>query len=389
MAGELDVHEANLRGAAHLYLGSQASAPLAQPQRLFAIPSCRLEVRYACVSQGGFRPEDPTRGCQDSLVVAEGAGGDDEALLVGVFDGHGECGAQCAAFAKRRLLPALAHAAAGSPADAAGSLAAALGALNAELHASDELDSSLSGAEAACVLLRGRELTVSNIGDVRVLLGRAPADGCADGGAAGAPPALDAVVLSSSHTPWRADERARLRAAGAEVASCDQKDGLVPLGDGAWEEAAARQSARPSEVDPPRVWARGADAPGCAFSRSLGDALGETVGVCAEPDSHALTLRPGDGALLIGSAGLFAFLSHERAMLAVARAAGPAEAARALVAEAGEAWLRHEPRVADLTAFVAFFEWLPDASAPIAAPPLPPPPSAGAYPRLRLSLIHI
>ena len=36
--------------------------------------------------------------------------------------------------------------------------------------------------------------------------------------------------------------------------------------------------------DPPRVWAPGKSFPGCAFTRSIGDSVAESIGVTAEPE---------------------------------------------------------------------------------------------------------
>ena len=39
-----------------------------------------------------------------------------------------------------------------------------------------------------------------------------------------------------------------------------------------------------TDADPPRVWLPGQEAPGCAFTRSIGDSIGEMVGVFSEPE---------------------------------------------------------------------------------------------------------
>ena len=46
------------------------------------------------------------------------------------------------------------------------------------------------------------------------------------------------------------------------------------------------------EGDPPRVWAPGHQAPGCAFTRSIGDAMAKKIGVTATPEVVEKTLSP-------------------------------------------------------------------------------------------------
>ncbi len=46
-----------------------------------------------------------------------------------------------------------------------------------------------------------------------------------------------------------------------------------------------------SADDPPRVFKKGATFPGCAFTRSLGDAVGKTLGVCARPELLTYQVR--------------------------------------------------------------------------------------------------
>lgn len=67
--------------------------------RWHAFPSSHLRVRYGCVSQRGQYPDAPNRENQDRWVVHVPYGGNAEQALFGVFDGHGENGTQCAAFA--------------------------------------------------------------------------------------------------------------------------------------------------------------------------------------------------------------------------------------------------------------------------------------------------
>lgn len=68
-------------------------------------PSCCTasggpQLRYAFVSQRGFYPEAPDKANQDTVATVERLGGAADAHLFAVFDGHGEFGTECAAFAQ-------------------------------------------------------------------------------------------------------------------------------------------------------------------------------------------------------------------------------------------------------------------------------------------------
>jgi serine/threonine protein phosphatase PrpC len=51
--------------------------------------------------------------------------------------------------------------------------------------------------------------------------------------------------------------------------------------------------------------------PGLAISRSIGDYLAHTTGVIAEPEIIEYQLQPQDLIIVVGSDGLFQFLSNE------------------------------------------------------------------------------
>lgn len=72
---------------------SEASA------RWHSFPASHFSLRYGAVSQRGHYPEAPNKDNQDRWCVHVPYGGSAEQALFGVFDGHGDFGSQCAAFA--------------------------------------------------------------------------------------------------------------------------------------------------------------------------------------------------------------------------------------------------------------------------------------------------
>jgi serine/threonine protein phosphatase PrpC len=174
-------------------------------------------------------------------------------------------------------------------------------------------------------ILRGRALHVANVGDSRVILGRA---------AAGRD-RLDAVPVSDDHKPDRPDEKARILAEGGRVHAVEYEDG---------------------EPGPVRVWLGKMDIPGLAMSRSLGDTVAHTVGVVSEPEMHAVQLVPSDKILLWASDGLWEFVSNEEALEIARKAGDPRKAVDALVAEAQARWMAKEQVIDDTTIICAFLD---------------------------------
>ena len=62
-----------------------------------------IEIRYAYASFRGYYPYDPFKKNQDDVAItAPFAGGPNDALF-SVYDGHGQTGHDCAAFARKNL----------------------------------------------------------------------------------------------------------------------------------------------------------------------------------------------------------------------------------------------------------------------------------------------
>jgi hypothetical protein len=71
--------------------------------RWHTLPSSHFCLRYGCVSQRGQYPDVPKMENQDRWCVHVPYGGNAEQALFGVFDGHGDNGSQCAAFAALKV----------------------------------------------------------------------------------------------------------------------------------------------------------------------------------------------------------------------------------------------------------------------------------------------
>ena len=163
-----------------------------------------------------------------------------------------------------------------------------------------------------------------------------------------------AIPLTKDQTPYRKDERERLRKEGAEVKSIDQMQGREPMHDN-WGDLVMGDQVD-VHGDPPRVWAKGKEYPGTAFTRSLGDSLAEGIGVHATPEIVTTHLTKNDKYLVIASDGIFEFLTNQRVIEMCDKSKSPLEACEKLVKAAYDQWLVYERRTDDITVIVCFLE---------------------------------
>jgi len=335
-----------------------------------------FKLRYAWVSQRGYYPEDLDKANQDAHREVENFGkasGIMDTAFFGVFDGHGKTGNYCAEFTRDHM-PELLEQHLVKEAKAAQALMKTADApiaedaeekpaptvikpttlliekaykgafeeVNSMLHARDDIDDSMSGTTAITAVISRGTLFVANVGDSRAIVGQ-------DKGGK-----LIAYPLSSDQTPFRKDERDRCKAAGAVVANMDQMDGLEPMHED-WQEQAEGDDDDDSG-DPPRVWLKTKMVPGCAFTRSIGDAIGEQVGVYATPEVVAHTLTDADKYCLIASDGVWEFLTNQTVLNMVAAYKSPLKACKAVVNEAYKLWLQYDVRTDDITMTAIYLE---------------------------------
>ncbi|KAL9189940.1 hypothetical protein ACHAXT_009615 [Thalassiosira profunda] len=373
-----------------------------------------VHVRYAAMTQRGYYPDKPHKENQDAYYVCPSkfASGEGDAFFA-VFDGHGDRGHDCAIYAKRKLHACLAqiikkkraaaNAARLREMEARGEAkpknafhpsswpyldakeyeeACRMAHLqcNKAMHDERRVKDSMSGTTAISVGFHAGRMTVSNVGDSRAVLGYRVEDGV-DSGATPAEEekveigeetnsehksnhsslpqsatsgSIVAIPLSEDQTPYRKDERERLKKAGARICSIDQMEGIAPMHED-WGEVDLGVDID-EEGDPPRVWCRDHDYPGTAFSRSLGDTVGEDIGVSAEPEIVTKDITRGDEFLVIASDGIFEFLTNQRVIDICAECNDPQHACARLLEESYKQWLNYELRTDDITCIVLFLQ---------------------------------
>mmetsp|Transcript_20477 Transcript_20477/g.29984 ORF Transcript_20477/g.29984 Transcript_20477/m.29984 type:complete len:166 (+) Transcript_20477:663-1160(+) len=154
---------------------------------------------------------------------------------------------------------------------------------------------------------------------------------------------LSARGLTSDQTPHRKDELERIKKAGGLVMTSEQYDHEEPMHEN-WVDGDS----------PPRIWSKEGKFPGCAFTRSIGDGNGEALGVTADAEYTEYTLSDGDEMIIIGSDGIFEFISDLEAANIASHYDTPSEVCRALVGESYKRWIKREERTDDITTIVGF-----------------------------------
>lgn len=249
-----------------------------------------------------------------------------------------------------------------------------------------QVEDNISGTTAISVSLHGTLLTVCNVGDSRAVLGHgvdfqvetsstANTETCKqeaeevkeeigeetdnDAGPDQSkkkefpPPGnILAVPLSRDQTPYRKDERERVKRKGAAIMSIDQMEGKEEMHEN-WGDMVLGEDVD-IHGDPPRVWVEGKDYPGTAFTRSVGDSLAEGIGVTAEPEILSRHVTSNDHLLIIASDGIFEFLTNQEVIDLAAQCSSPIIACEQLVKQAYNQWLTYEDRTDDITIIVCF-----------------------------------
>ncbi|MBA0685082.1 hypothetical protein Goari_026623 [Gossypium aridum] len=256
---------------------------------LVPVPSHNFTLQFSVLTQHGYYPDTVERENQDSFCIKTQLQGNPDIHFFGVFDGHGQYGAECSNFVKDRLVERLANDTTllDDPLKAYNS---AFLATNSELHDS-EIDDTMSGTTAITVLVVGDTLYVANVGDSRAVIAVKDGD------------RILAEDLSEDQTPFRKDEYERVKLCGARVLSVDQVEGLKDPNIQNWGDEYSQGG------DPPRLWVPDGMYPGTAFTRSVGDSTAEKIGVIAVPEISVVRLTRNHLFFVVASDGVFEFLS--------------------------------------------------------------------------------
>lgn len=240
-----------------------------------------------------------------------------------------------------------------------------------------QVEDNISGTTAITANFHGSILSICNVGDSRAVLGHQvdfkvdnsnraisseeAKEEIGEGKAQAVlstrkqfpkPESLLAIPLSRDQTPYRKDERERVKLKGAAIMSIDQIEGKEEMHEN-WGDMVLGEDVD-IHGDPPRVWVEGKDYPGTAFTRSIGDSLAESIGVTAQPEMLATTVTSNDHLLVVASDGVFEFLTNQEVIDICAQCESPIVACEKIVKEAYRQWLIYENRTDDITVIVCF-----------------------------------
>jgi serine/threonine protein phosphatase PrpC len=157
---------------------------------------------------------------------------------------------------------------------------------------------TLSGSTVCTVLFDGNRVHCANLGDsraikVQVLTANGHLDMVNGTSLEEQVCKIKADPLSEDHKPELPGERQRILENGGRIDSFhDSINEDEPIG-------------------PQRVWLMNQQLPGLAMSRSLGDQVAHSVGVSSIPEVKTLIIGIEDKFVVIGSDGVFEFLTNE------------------------------------------------------------------------------
>lgn len=258
--------------------------------------SLRSTCSYGFDSQKGFNPNNSNKNNQDSIFVNPCLAKD--CKLFGVCDGHGTYGKEISSFIATQLPNFLQNKVINSCL-----LSEAVLYIDQQLK-NCGFDTSYSGSTLVLCLIQKHKLFTVNVGDSRAVLGKKGYI------------RWESVPLTVDHKPEVPEESLRIRNCGGRVAAS-------------------------GSVGPLRVWLPDKNSPGLAMSRSLGDSTVHSIGVSSEPDIFERTLGEEDEFIVIGSDGLFEFLSNQDVVtIAGDHLGNPKAACEELITTARARWVR-------------------------------------------------
>ena len=112
-------------------------------------------------------------------------------------------------------------------------------------------------------------------------------------------------------------------------------------------------------VGPLRVWLKDEDVPGLAMSRSFGDEVAHTVGVCSLPEIKEYSFLHDDKFIILASDGLWEFITSEECVQIVKDyyIKDDMEAClNYLYKEATKRWIMEEEVIDDITVILIFLK---------------------------------
>ena len=231
----------------------------------------RKGIAYAC--KKGNKPDKPNQ--DDFFILVDGA-----TVIIGVFDGHGDSGHFCSNYAQQ-LFPKYLLTNPNYIKDLELALKQTFVMVDEALRAlsrSEHFSVLWSGTTATVLVHRDNMLYISHVGDTRSILGKLVPE----------KKEVTAIPLTKEHWPLDPKEKQRVEETGGEVKN---------IASGT-----------------PRVYYKGSGFPGLAMTRSIGDDMAKCCGIIPEPEVKCIKLESTDAFVIIGSDGVWEYMSNEDAV---------------------------------------------------------------------------
>ncbi|KAM7485035.1 hypothetical protein LguiA_001044 [Lonicera macranthoides] len=286
---------------------------------------------------------------QDSFIVWEGFGCQEDMIFCGIFDGHGPWG-HLVAKRVRELMPSSLLCnwqeetlAVMEDVDCEWdgclpqfdvwkkSYLKTCSAIDQELEHHSGIDSFHSGTTALTIVRQGDLIVLANVGDSRAVLATTSDDG-----------SLISVQLTIDLKPNLPQESERIKHSKGRVFSSSDEPGVY------------------------RIWMPNGEAlegPGLAISRAFGDYFVKDFGLISEPEVTQRHLTSRDQFAILATDGVWDVLSNEEAIEIVSSTPNREESAKRLVECAARAWKLKRRGFAsdDISAICLFFHTFPSS----------------------------
>lgn len=279
---------------------------------------------------------------QDSLVVWEEFGCQEDMVFCGIFDGHGPWGHFVSKRVRESLPASLLcnwqETLALSSLDLdfemerdrnlhwfdtwKESFLKTYAAIDQELKQHSEIDSFQSGTTALTIVKQGDRLVIANVGDSRAVLATTSQDGT-----------LLALQLTIDFKPNLPQEAERITNSKGRVFCLKDEPGVY------------------------RVWMPNGKTPGLAISRAFGDYCVKEFGLVSDPHVTQINITSRDHFVILATDGLWDVISNEEAVEIVMSTPEKEKSARRLVQCAAFAWKSKKRGIAmdDISVICLFF----------------------------------
>ncbi len=199
---------------------------------------------------------------------------------------------------------------------------------NKKLISNKNIDTSLSGSTCMSVLFYQNLIVSVNLGDSRGIIGKLNDN------------KWSYELLSRDHKPSEIDEALRIKYKNGDIHPYLDENGNFS--------------------GPNRVWLKSQGIPGLAMTRSFGDMIGSSIGVISEPEIKFFNYGKNDKFIIIGSDGLWEYISSQEAVDIVGKYYHENDldsdsAVVQLFQLAKNRWIENQMYVDDISIIIIFF----------------------------------